>query len=167
MPETVDLRAEPYGLSDQQVAWVEDTLAGLSVREKVGQLFVNLFYFGDDTFGGNELSNAEILAKYHVGGARYHGGSSEQVQELLNSLQRDSKIPLLIAAICDSGGNGARSDGTYIACGAQSCVSRTGPATVRRSATSTSCSASTSWSPRSGRSPSGGPTATTSTPVWR
>ncbi len=40
-------------------------------------------------------------------------------QDLLNSLQADSKIPLLVAANCDAGGNGACSDGTYIASGAQ------------------------------------------------
>lgn len=119
MPETVDLRALPYALDDEQHAWVEQTLAGLEVEEKVGQLFFNLFHFGADAFSGNNLTNAEIMAKYHIGGARYHGGSSAQVQDLLNSLQADSKIPLLIAANCESGGNGCCSDGTYIATGAQ------------------------------------------------
>ena len=31
------------------------------------------------------------------------------------SLQKDSKIPLLVAANCDAGGNGAMNDGTYVA----------------------------------------------------
>jgi beta-N-acetylhexosaminidase len=65
------------------------------------------------------LTNKQILEKYHIGGARFHGGRSKQVQALLNQLQTDSKIPLLIAANCDAGGNGACSDGTYIASGAQ------------------------------------------------
>ncbi|MDO8108010.1 glycoside hydrolase family 3 N-terminal domain-containing protein [Isoptericola sp. b441] len=119
MPRLVDLTATPYRLTQTQVAWVEDTLAGLSVEEKVGQLFFNLFHFGGDTFSGNDLSNAEILSRYHIGGARYHGGDSTQVQGLLNDLQQHSQIPLLIAANCESGGNGACSDGTYIATGAQ------------------------------------------------
>jgi beta-N-acetylhexosaminidase len=89
-------------------------------EEKVGQVFVNLLHFGADMFSGNTLGNAEILAKYHIGGARYHGGESAKVQTLLNELQADSRIPLLIAANCDSGGNGACSDGTYVASGAQS-----------------------------------------------
>ena len=38
----VDLRAVPYHLDDSQGAWVEDTLAGLTQEEKVGQVFVNL-----------------------------------------------------------------------------------------------------------------------------
>lgn len=125
MTPTVDLRAVPYELDDEQLGWVEETLAGLSVEEKVGQLFFNLFHFGADTFSGTELSNAEILAKYHIGGARYHGGSAAQVQELLNSLQASSKIPLLIAANCESGGNGCCNEGTYIATGAQCDAART------------------------------------------
>lgn len=112
MPTLVDLTASPYGLDDAQLAWVEQTLAGMPDEEKVGQVFVNLFHFGTDMFSGNDLTNAEILAKYH-------GGDSEKVQGLLNQLQADSKIPLLVAATCDAGGNGACSGGTYIASGAQ------------------------------------------------
>lgn len=120
MGKLVNLSAKPYYLSAEQMKWVEDTLAGMSDEEKVGQLFTNLFFFGKDAFSGNELSNKQILEKYHIGGARWQGGHSKQCQELLNQLQTDSKIPLLIAANCDSGGNGACSDGTYIASGAQS-----------------------------------------------
>ena len=72
-----------------------------------------------DSFSGNALTNEQILAQYHIGGARWQGGKAKQCQELLNSLQSASKIPLLVAANCDSGGNGACSDGTYIASGAQ------------------------------------------------
>jgi len=52
------------------------------------------------------------------------GGRSKQVQDLINQLQTDSQIPLLVAANCDSGGNGACADGTYIASGAQAEASR-------------------------------------------
>ncbi len=115
MGRLVDLRAKPYNLSEEQVQWVEDTIAGMTDEEKVGQLFTNLFHFGQDGFSGNQLSNEEILDTYHIGGARYHGGSKEQVQSLLNGLQTHAKIPLLVAANCDAGGNGASKDGTYIA----------------------------------------------------
>lgn len=47
---------------------------------------------------------------------------------MINSLQKDSKIPLLVAANCDAGGNGAANDGTYIASGAQ--VEASGDTTV-------------------------------------
>lgn len=115
----VNLKAKPYNLNDEQIKWVKDTINGLTDEQKIGQLFFNLFFFGNDQFSGNDLTNAQILEKYNIGGARYHGGKSEQVQELINQLQKDSKIPLLVAANCDAGGNGASSDGTYIASGAQ------------------------------------------------
>lgn len=119
MGKLVDLSAVPYSLSAEQIAWVENTIVGMSDEEKAGQLFINLFHFGADTYSGSELTNRQILEKYHIGGARYHGGKSNQVQALLNQLQTDSRIPLLVAANCDAGGNGACSDGTYIASAAQ------------------------------------------------
>jgi beta-N-acetylhexosaminidase len=114
MPK-VDLKAKPYNLSDEDIKWVKDTIADMSDEEKIGQLFINLFFFGGDPFSGNEISNEDILKKYHIGGARYQGGTSEQVQDLLNDLQSHSKIPLLVAANCDAGGNGAMNNGTYVA----------------------------------------------------
>lgn len=115
----VDLKAAPYHLDDDQIAWVESTLADMTLEEQVGQLFTNLFFFGQDSFSGNSYTAEEIVQKFHIGCARYQGGDSAKVQDLLNRLQGASKIPLLIAANCDSGGNGAASDGTYIASGAQ------------------------------------------------
>src|SRR3954467_4233688 len=111
----VDLKAKPYNLSDDDIAWVKDTISGMSIEEKIGQLFINLFFFGTDEYSGNNLTNQQLLEKYHIGGARYKGGSAEKVQNLLNELQSSSKIPLLIAANCDAGGNGACNDGTYVA----------------------------------------------------
>ena len=115
----VDLKAAPYNLDDDQVQWVEDTLASMTLDEQVGQLFTNLFFFGEDSFSGNPYTAEEILEKFHIGMARYYGGEAATVQDLLNRLQKASKIPMIIAANCDSGGNGAMKDGTYIASGAQ------------------------------------------------
>lgn len=119
MAKLVDLTKKPYNLNADQIKWVEDTIAGMTDEEKVGQLFVNLFFPGSDEYSGNEFTNQEIVEKFHIGGARYKGQDSVQVQELLNELQSASKIPLLVAANCDSGGDGATNDGTYIASGAQ------------------------------------------------
>ena len=119
MAKLVDLTKKPYNLNADQIKWVEDTIASMTDEEKVGQLFVNLFFPGSDEFSGNEFTNQEIVEKFHIGGARYKGQDSVQVQGLLNELQSASKIPLLVAANCDSGGDGATNDGTYIASGAQ------------------------------------------------
>jgi beta-N-acetylhexosaminidase len=109
----VDLKKKPYYLSDKDIAWVESTIANMTVEEKIGQLFINLFY----NFDPRNIK--ELVSKYHIGGARYTGGNSEKIHELITSLQGSSKIPMIVAANCDSGGDGAVSDGTYIASGAQ------------------------------------------------
>lgn len=109
----VDLKAKPFYLSDEDIAWVKETIAGMTIEEKISQLFINLF---SDL---NPERSRELLKKYHFGGARYLGGDSGQVYELLSALQKNSKIPMLIAANCDAGGDGAVKEGTYIASGAQ------------------------------------------------
>jgi len=109
----VDLKAKPFYLSDEDIKWVESTVTGMTTEEKIGQLFINLFFDLDPE------KSKELLEKYHIGGARYHGGESSQVYELLSNLQKNSKIPMLIAANCDAGGDGAINDGTYIASAAQ------------------------------------------------
>ncbi|RXK17408.1 glycoside hydrolase family 3 protein [Macrococcus sp. DPC7161] len=115
----VDLKAKPYQLNQEQIDWVEHTLGKLTDEEKIGQLFFNLFMLNGKDYNNTQLTNQDILNKYHIGGARYEGGTKEDVQNLLNELQTHSKIPVLVAANCDSGGNGACKDGTYIASAAQ------------------------------------------------
>ncbi|MCE4956635.1 glycoside hydrolase family 3 protein [Macrococcoides caseolyticum] len=115
----VDLKAKPYQLNQEQIDWVEHTLGKLTDEEKIGQLFFNLFMLNGKDYNNTQLTNQDILNKYHIGGARYEGGTKEDVQNLLNELQQHSKVPVLVAANCDSGGNGACKDGTYIASAAQ------------------------------------------------
>ncbi|UXS67995.1 glycosyl hydrolase [Staphylococcus chromogenes] len=116
----VNLKAKPYNLTETQIEWVETTLQSLSDEEKIGQLFFNLFSLEQEgDFNDHQLTNHDILKRYHIGGARYQGGNKAEVQALLNDLQSHSKIPLLVAANCDAGGNGACNDGTYIASAAQ------------------------------------------------
>ena len=38
----VDLKANPYYLSDEDCKWVEETIASMTPEEKVGQLFFQL-----------------------------------------------------------------------------------------------------------------------------
>ena len=38
----VDLKANPYYLKEEDCKWVEDTIAGMTDEEKVGQLFFQL-----------------------------------------------------------------------------------------------------------------------------
>ena len=82
----VDLKSKPYNLSDEDIAWVKETISGMSIEED-WSIIINLFFFGNDEYSGNNLTNKELLEKYHIGGARYKGGPAEKVQNLLNELQ--------------------------------------------------------------------------------
>ena len=107
----VNLKAKPYYLSDEDIAWVETTIAGMTAEEKVGQLFFQL------TAGMDENYLRELMEKYHLGGCRYNNMPGAAVQMQNRILQKYAKIPLIIACNTETGGNGACADGTFIASG--------------------------------------------------
>lgn len=104
----VDLKAKPFNLSDEDVKWVEDTIANMTIEEKIGQLFVNM--------GSSRTKEylKDVLDNYHIGAVRYNPGKAEEVWEQNYILQTESKIPLLIAANTERGGDGACTDGTEV-----------------------------------------------------
>lgn len=54
----------------------------MNVEEKIGQLFFNLFFFeGENNFTENSFTNEEIIDKFHIGGARYQGGTAEKAHD--------------------------------------------------------------------------------------
>lgn len=112
----VDLKAKPFYLSDEQIQWVEDAIAGMTLEEKLGQLFVILQ--AQPGFGEEQVEN--LLDKSHMGGLRWqNGGNKQQIYDQLTTFQKHSKLPLLIAANCDDGGNGAAPEGTFVATAAE------------------------------------------------
>lgn len=104
----VDLKAKPYYLDDEAIKWVQDTIESMTIEEKIGQLFVNM--------GASRTEEylTDVLSSYHFGAVRYNPGTAEEVWEQNRILQENSKIPLLIAANTEAGGNGACTDGTEI-----------------------------------------------------
>ncbi len=107
----VDLKANPYYLSDEDIKWVESTIASMSDEEKVGQLFFQLTSSQDEDY------LKELMQKYHLGGCRYNGMPGRKVQEQNHTLQSYAKVPIFIACNTEAGGNGACADGTAIGSG--------------------------------------------------
>ena len=105
----VDLRAKPYYLNDEDIAWVESTIASMTDEEKVGQLFWQL------TAGNSEEYLKELMEKYHLGGCRYNGMPGQMVLNQNRILQKYAKIPVFIACNSEQGGNGVCPDGTFVA----------------------------------------------------
>lgn len=104
----VNLKSMPYNLDDEGVKWVQDTIANMTLEEKIGQLFVNMGSSRDEEYLKGVLDN------YHIAGVRYNPSKASEVYDQNKILQENSKIPLLIAANTEAGGNGACGDGTYI-----------------------------------------------------
>lgn len=114
----VNLKAKPYYLSDEDIQWVKDTIAGMSDEEKVGQLFVNMV----TDFSPESIEH--VAKTYHPGALRYHNKSAGELWDMINAFQENSRIPLLVASNCEAGGNGGVGGGTGVACGAATAASR-------------------------------------------
>ena len=104
----VDLRAKPYCLSDEDIAWVESTIASMTPEEKVGQLFWQL------TASQEEPYLQELMEKYHLGGCRYNGMPGAKVLAQNRILQKYAKVPVFIACNPELGGSGVCPDGTFV-----------------------------------------------------
>lgn len=106
---TIDLRAKPFFLDDAAAAWVDNTLAAMTEEEKLGQLFCPLGATDD------EAAIRGMTQGLGIGGIMYRPGPAESVQKTHRLLQQYSKIPLLLAANLEAGGNGAALEGTNFA----------------------------------------------------
>lgn len=106
--ETIDVKAKPFFLDDDAAAWIEATLAAMSDEEKIGQLFCPL--------GATDDKNVlQMLTQHGIGGIMYRPGHAQNVQDTHRLLQEYSKIPMLLAANLEAGGNGAALTGTNFA----------------------------------------------------
>lgn len=104
----VNLKAKPFYLKNEDIQWVEQTIASMSIEEKIGQLFFNM---------GNSRDEAylkDVVNRYHIGGVRYNPARAIEVHEQNRILQENSKIPLIIACNVEGGGDGACTDGTHV-----------------------------------------------------
>lgn len=103
----MDLQKAPFCLNDQQLRWVEATLAGMTPREKLGQLFV--------VMGGDYSAETlkKMVAQGRIGGILFRpvktGG---EIRRDYAPLDEVAKIPLLKAANLEEGGCGGMCDGT-------------------------------------------------------
>ena len=112
----VDLRAKPYHLTDEEIRWVEDTLASMSTDEKLSQLFVLL----KPVPGADEGQIKSLMEGARPGGMRWQGGDRETIWLQNRLFQQYSRIPVFIAGNCDDGGCGVLpKEGTFVATAAE------------------------------------------------
>jgi len=94
-----DLRAAPFHLDDSAVGWVEATLAGMSVGQKVGQIMC-VYLLGDDV----DAWRAN-LARHGIepGGILMTMRTPEAALRDSRRLQEASAVPMLVAGNLESG----------------------------------------------------------------
>ena len=108
----IDLRAKPFYLDDESVKWVEDTLNGMTLMEKVGQVFAEILW---DKPG----YTAEQLFEYIQPGTvmlRPHTAAAARKNVL--KIREIEKYPTIVSMNLECGGNGGAgglTDATYIA----------------------------------------------------
>ena len=105
----IDLKGRPFYLNEEQIRWVEETKAAMTLEEKVGQLFVPIGYSGEP-----EYLETQLL-RFHIGGVMYRNGAGAEMQATHRYLQEHSKLPLTIGSNLEDGGNGAATEATFFA----------------------------------------------------
>ncbi len=93
--ETLEETRGNFFCFDTATFWVDSVLQSLSLREKIGQLFV----VGLSSAQGEEsLKNVALLVeKFNIGGVIFMKGSPVRQARYTNFLQSKAKTPLLIA----------------------------------------------------------------------
>ncbi len=96
--------AREPGSREEGAAWVEQTLAGLTLEEKVAQLIcsdIRADYVAEED---PRMQRWLRLAGEHgLGMFVLYGGTPRDVAHLLNRLQREAEIPILVAADFEGG----------------------------------------------------------------
>lgn len=103
----VNLKINPFYLNEEQIKWVESTIKSMTIEEKIGQLF---FPIG---FTTKEKELKDTIVKFHPGGMMYRTNKAKKVMSAHRVLQKNSKIPMFLAANLEAGGNGIIEEGTY------------------------------------------------------
>lgn len=104
--KAINLREKPFYLTEEQEAWVYDTLAAMSEKEKAGQLFCCMVKPGE------EDAIKAVVKDCAVGGVLYRPTlTKEQLKKKFKELDEISAYPLLKAANLEEGGNGAFCNG--------------------------------------------------------
>ncbi|MDA9875471.1 serine hydrolase [Flavobacteriaceae bacterium] len=93
-----------------QKIWVDSTYTALSLKEKIGQLYMSQVFSNQDQATKKSILN-QIKTNY-IGGVIYSNGGPIRQAQLNNELQAASKIPLLVGMDAEWGLS-MRLDSTY------------------------------------------------------
>ncbi len=102
------LEKKPFNLNGDGLNWVKSTLEGMTTEEKIGQLFCLI------ARSSEEEVLKPFVTKYKIGGCMGRSMPLDETCKTITCLQENSKIPLLISANFEAGGDGLIQEGTNI-----------------------------------------------------
>ena len=102
----VNLSDKPFYLNEEGVKWVTDTLNSMTLAEKAGQVFCPMGFNNDPAF------LTHLINDIGIGAMMYRPDTAENIQNTHHMIQDMAKIPLLLAANTEAGGNGLAIEGT-------------------------------------------------------
>ena len=102
----VDLKAKPFFLDEEAISWVEETLAAMTREQKAGQVFCPMGFSADPGL------LRHLICDIGVGGMMYRPGFAAEIQNTHRTIQSMARIPLLLAANTERGGDGLAFEGT-------------------------------------------------------
>lgn len=104
---TVDLTKKPFYLDAAQLKWVANTIATMSLEEKIRQLFVI-------AAGDAKDKTLQEVAEFEAGGVMLRPLKEADVRKVNTYLMTHSKIPPFLAANLETGSNGLIEENTNI-----------------------------------------------------
>jgi beta-N-acetylhexosaminidase len=102
------LKGKPFHLDDEQLQWVKDTLASMSEADKIGHLFCLSMREGTQ----EEIDRIQKVCA--PGGVMYRPCTVLTAVNTARLLRENFRIPMLIAANLEKGGNGMVTSGTML-----------------------------------------------------
>lgn len=102
----IDLKGAPFSLDEEGIRWVENTKRVMSIEGKIGQL---LFLIGMST---KESELETVVNSVHPGGMMYRTATAAKVAAAHRVVQRNSAVPMFLAANLEAGGSGLIEEGT-------------------------------------------------------
>lgn len=103
----INLQLKPFFLNQEQINQVYNLFDHMNEDEKIGQIFCPIGNPCDD----HQLE--DFIKKYKPGAMMFRAIDSKQISHIHQILQEKTKIPLMLAANLESGGNGICTDGAY------------------------------------------------------
>lgn len=104
----VQLSEKPFYLNEAQIAWVNDTLSSMSTKEKLHHLFCLVLYSDDEQYCrylGEEIQPGGFMCRVMT---------AQQCVNAIQCVNKYARIPMLVAANLEAGGNGMIKEGTSI-----------------------------------------------------